>query len=140
MRAQRDFADPFPNGKTDRSLSQLFSDLVGDASLLIRQEIALAKAELTQALQSLGTGIGLVAAGGLVAFAGFLFLLAAASLGLATVLEPWLAALIVGGVVAVIGIILVLVGKGRLAANKLAPHRTIRSIEDDAQWMSERMR
>jgi len=81
----------------------------------------------------------MLAAGGLVAWAGFLVLLAAAVLGLSKVVEPWLAALIVGVVVLVIGVVVMLVGKNRFKSDNLVPRRTLRSIKDDAQWAKEQV-
>jgi hypothetical protein len=137
--ARRESVEPFPGSRRDPSIGQLLADLVADTSLLIRQEIALAKTELTEMLSALGTGLGLVAAGGLIAFAGSLFLLAAAVIGLATVVQPWLSALLVGGTVVIVGGVVVLCGKSRLTAEKLTPRRTIRALEDDAEWLKERM-
>jgi len=124
----------------ERSIGELFGKLTEDMGLLMRQEVALAKAEASEKVAQLGVGAGLVAGGGLIAFAGFLALLAAAVLGLSNVLAPWLAALIVGVVVLVVGAALAWIGKTRLTADKLAPRRTIRSLQDDATWAKEQVR
>jgi len=58
---------------------------------------------------------------------------------LATMMEPWLAALIVGGVVTVIGIILVSMGKSKLSARNLQPNRTIATLQDDKRWAKEQL-
>jgi hypothetical protein len=137
---RRDNVEPFPKPRQERSLAELFSDLARDFSRLFRHEIELAKAEATQKVGALGIGVGMVAAGGLIAWAGFLVLLAAAVLGLSKVIEPWLAAVIVGVVVLVIGGILLFVGKNRLNSDNLVPRRTIRSIKDDAEWAKEQAR
>jgi hypothetical protein len=102
-----------------------------DLTTLFRQEMALATAELTGALTKATAGIVSIATGGAVLFAGFLGLLAAAVLGLANVMEPWLAALIVGGVVTVIGIVMVLIGKKALDPETLKPQRTAESLRKD---------
>jgi len=140
MQARREVIEPFPGPKAERSIGSLFSDLARETSLLFRQEVALAKAEASEKVAQLGVGAGLVAAGGVVAFAGFLALLAAAVLGLSKVVEPWLAALIVGVVVLVVGAALAWIGKTRLTADKLTPRRTIRSLQDDAAWAKEQVR
>lgn len=136
--ARPQVVEPFP--KQERSIGGLFSDLARETSLLIRQEIALAKAELLAGFGTLGTGVALLVAAGLVAFAGFLAVLAAAVLGLMKVVEPWLAALIVGGIVLVVGAALGWIGKRRLSAEALVPRRTIRSLKDDAEWAKEQVR
>jgi Putative Actinobacterial Holin-X, holin superfamily III len=135
-----DVVEPFPPPKPERSISALFSDLARETSLLFRQEIALAKAEITEKIVQLGTGVGLLVAGGLIAFCGVLVLLAAAVLGLSNVVPPWAAALIVGGVVLIVGGVLAYVGKRRFAAQNLIPHRTIQSLKDDSAWAKEQVR
>ena len=117
--------------KSDRSVVGLLSDLANETALLIRQEVALFKAELLEKLGRLGRGLGALAAGGLVAFSGWLMLLAAAVLGLSTVVAPWLAALIVGLVVLALGAALLFFGKRRLDAEALVLRRTLNSLRED---------
>jgi hypothetical protein len=133
-----DNVQPFP--PRERSIGALLSDLARDTSFLIRQEIALAKAEITRAIANLGTGIGLLAAGALVAFVGLIFLCLAAVYALTLVLPNWAAALIVGGVVLALGAGLALIGKRKLSSDKLIPRRTLRSLKDDAEWAKEQVR
>src|SRR5262245_8874524 len=82
-------------------LAKLFKRFTSDLQTLVRQEIALATAQLTRAVGKLSTSVLTMVAGGVVLFAGFLTLLAAAVLGLALIVQPWLAALIVSAVVIV---------------------------------------
>src|SRR5919202_872161 len=90
--------------KDERSLGELFGDLARDTATLVRQEVDLAKTELGQKASRVGRDIGFLAVGGAVAYAGFLAILAAIIIGLATAGLPWwLAALIVGLVVAAVG-------------------------------------
>jgi hypothetical protein len=102
---------------------------------------AFAQAELKDKSQRIGLGAGLVGAGALVAFYGGATLVGAAVLGLATALEPWLAALIVGATLAVIGGILALVGR-RKAAEALppTPEEAMTSVHDDLQHIKEQAR
>src|SRR5580693_2866607 len=86
----------------DRSIAALLSDLASETGLLVRTELALLKAELSEKLGRAGQGVAALGAGALIAFSGWLALLAAAVLGLATVVPPWLAALIVALVVVAI--------------------------------------
>jgi xanthine/uracil permease len=98
---------------------------------------ALATAEISEKVSRAETGIASLAVGGAILFAGFLVLLAAAVGGLAQVLPPdyaaWLAPLIVGVVVAVIGWILLAQGRGKLKANDLKLSRTGRSLRRDTE-------
>ncbi len=121
----------------DRSVAGLLSDLADETGVLVRQEIALFKAEIREKLGRLGVGAGALAAGGLVAFSGWLALIAAAILGLGNVLAPWLAALIVAVVVIVIGAGLLLFGKSRLDAGALVPRRTLTSLRENEEWIRE---
>lgn len=125
---------------TEKPVGGLLSDLARQFSLLLRQEIALARAEVTAKLGQIGSGTGLIGAAALIAFSGFLTLLAAATLGLAKFVDLWLAALIVGAVVMVLAGILAMVGRARLKADALVPRRTVRSLKDDAEWAREQMR
>ena len=86
-----------------------------------------------------GLGAGALAAGGMIAFSGWLALLAAAILGLSNALAPWLAALIVGILVVALGGGLVLFGKGRLKADALVPRRTLNSLREDEAWIRDQV-
>ena len=129
-----------PRPKADRSIAALLSDLAADTMLLLRQELALLKAELHEKFSRAGQGATALGAGALIAFSGWLVLLAAAVLGLATVLPDWLAALIVAVVVLAIGGGLLLLGKSRFDAEGLMPKRTLRSLREDEAWLKERLR
>jgi hypothetical protein len=129
-----------PRPKTERSITTLLSDLASETILLIRQELALLKAELHEKFSRVGQGATALGAGALIAYSGWLVLLAAAVLGLATVLPAWLAALIVALVALAIGGALVYIGKSRFDADALMPQRTLRSLREDEQWLRERLR
>jgi hypothetical protein len=129
-----------PRAKADRSITGLLSDLASETILLIRQEMALLKAELSEKFSRVGQGATALGAGALIAFSGWLVLLAAAVLGLATVVPAWLAALIVALLVLAIGGALVYIGKSRFDADSLTPRRTLRSLREDEAWLRERLR
>ena len=126
--------------KADRSITTLLSDLASETILLIRQEVALMKAELSEKFSRIGQGAGVLGAGALIAFSGWLVLLAAAVLGLATVVPAWLAALIVALVVLAIAGVLFFIGKNRFDADALTPRRTLRSLREDEEWLRDRLR
>lgn len=126
--------------QADRSVGGLFGDLAREASRLFRQEMALAKAEIASKLGQVGLGAGEIAAGGIIAFGGYLALLAAAILGLSYVLAPWLSALIVGIVAILLGGLVMLKGKRDVEPQTLVPDRTIRTLREDAEWAREQMR
>ena len=121
-----------------RPVAALLSDLASETGQLVQQELALFKTEVQEKLRRLGQGGGALAAGGLIAFSGWLALIAAAILGLSHVLAPWLAALIVGLVVTGLGAGLLLFGKSRFDADALVPRRTLNSLREDEAWIRDR--
>jgi hypothetical protein len=128
-----------PRVRSGRSVAALLSDLAGETSTLFRQEIALFKAELGESLARIGVGTGALAAGGVIAFSGWLALVAAAILGLSRVLAPWLSALIIGVVVIALGAGVALFGKSRLKASALVPRRTLNSLREDEAWIRDQV-
>src|SRR5437870_5572019 len=93
----------------DRSLGELFSELTSEIATLVRQEADLAKTEMSQKAARVGKDVGFLAAGGAVAYAGLLALIAGVILLLAQFgLAAWLAAMLVGLVVAGAGAFLVM--------------------------------
>src|ERR687894_566887 len=89
--------------KEDRSLGELFAELARETSTLVRQEVELAKTEMSQKASEVGKDAGLLGAGGAVAYAGFLAIMAALIIGLGQLIPLWLSALVVGLVVGGIG-------------------------------------
>ena len=126
--------------RDERSLGDLFSDLSRETTTLVRQEVQLAKAELTQSATEAARGIGMLVAGGAVAYAGLLFLLLAIVFGLIEAgWDAWLSALVVGLVVVAIGAVLVLRARESLKPANLAPRRTIETLKEDQEWAKEQI-
>ena len=126
--------------RDERSLGDLFSDLSRETTTLVRQEVQLAKAELTQSATEAARGIGMLVAGGAVAYAGLFFLLLAIVFGLIEVgWDPWVSALVVGLVVVAIGAILVLRARESLKRANLAPQKTVETLKEDAAWAKEQI-
>lgn len=119
------------------SLGSLLSSLTNELTGLVRKEVELAKAEMSEKGAQAAGGVGSIAAAGGVLFSGFLVLLAAAVFGLNEVLPPettpWLSALIVGGIVLLIGFILLQSGRKKLKAQNLMPSRTMASFRNDRE-------
>lgn len=123
------------NRTDERSLGELFAELAQETSTLVRQEVELAKTELSQTATRVGKDLAFLAVGGAVAYAGFLALLAALAIGLGQLGVPWwLAALIVGLVVVGVGYFLVQRGLSALKREDLAPRQTIESLKEDKEW------
>ncbi len=125
--------------KEDRSLGELFGELSRESSALVRQEMALAKTELTQKAAKVGKDVGFLAVGGAIAYAGFLALVAALIFALASFIPAWLAALIVGIVVAGVGYFLVQKGLSALKQENLAPEQTIDTLKEDTAWAKKQI-
>jgi hypothetical protein len=117
------------------STPNLLRRLVDDVGTLFAQELALFKAETSRSVAELKTGATSVALGGAVLFLGGIFLLLAAVYGLSNVMDPWLAALIVGGVVTVIGIVMLATGRRKLEPTAMAPRRTAAALRKDTQMI-----
>lgn len=125
--------------KEDRSLGELLGDLTREITSLVRQEATLAKAEMTRKLSQVAKDVGFLAAGGAVAYAGLLALVAALIIGLADAgMEWWAAALLVGVVVAATGGYLVFKGLNALRQQDLTPSQTVETLKEDAQWIRNR--
>jgi Flp pilus assembly protein TadB len=127
-------------GRDDRSIGELFTELTQETSTLVRQEIQLAKAEMSQKASRVGKDIGFLAAGGAVAYTGFLAILAGIIALLGLVIPVWVSALLVGIVVAVIGYFLVRKGLDALKQEDPAPQETMESLKEDRQWMRDQRR
>ncbi|QJU55515.1 phage holin family protein [Herbiconiux sp. KACC 21604] len=118
--------------KARRSLVSLFAELPTLIVQLLKDELENLKRELTSRLAKLGIGVGLLVAAGLFAFFALAVLIAAAVLGLATVLPAWLAALIVAGGLLLLVAILALVGIGSIKKGAPpVPEDAITSIKKD---------
>jgi len=127
-------------GKDERSLGELFGDLARDMGVLVRQEVGLATTEMTHKASRAAQQAAVILAGSLVAYGGFLAILAAIVIGLtAAGLDWWQSALLVGVVVGVIGALLVQAGISALKHADLAPRETIQTLREDTQWAKDQM-
>lgn len=125
--------------KEDRSLGELLSELAGDTGTLVRQEVALAQAELTTKAVSVGKNVGFLAVGGLVAYAALLAILMAIIVGLAYFIPLWLSALLVGLVVGIIAFVLVSSALKALKETDLKPRQTVDTLKEDAKWLKNQV-
>lgn len=125
----------------DKPLGELVQDLSRQTSTLIRQEMRLAQAELAEKGKHAGKGAGMFGGAGLVALYGVGALIAAAVLGLATVIEPWIAAAAIGAGLLLIAGMLALTGKKELdEAGPPKPEQTLDSVQRDIETVKARAR
>jgi hypothetical protein len=129
----------FRRQEQDKPLGELVQDLSRQTSTLIRQEMRLAQAELTEKGRHAGKGAGMFGGAGLVALYGVGALVTAAILGLATVLEPWIAAAAIGVGLLLLAGILALTGKKELdEASPPKPEQAIESVQRDIDTVKAR--
>lgn len=123
----------------ERSIGELFGELSQDMALLVRQETQLAKTEMQQKLSRVTTDLVSLATGGFVAYLGAFALVTAVILLLVDPvgLKPWLAALLVGAVFAIVGWVMLQKGLKDLKRTDPTPRRTVDTIKDDIQWAKE---
>jgi putative superfamily III holin-X len=128
-----------PELREERSIGELFGQLSQDMTLLFRQEVQLARTEMSDKLSRLATNLVSVAAGGFVAYLGGLALVAALILAIRDLANISLAvsALIVGAVLAIIGYVMLQKGMKELKRVDIAPRRTVETLKDDVQWAKE---
>jgi hypothetical protein len=126
--------------REERSLGELFAELAREMSTLVRQEVVLARTEMTQKAAEIGRDSGTIGIGGAIAYAGFLALVAALILGLGQLIPLWLSALIVGLVVAGVGYAVLQRGVTALKRANLAPKETIETLKEDAEWAKDQMK
>ena len=123
-----------------RTFPEVLQDIIGNFEQIIRSEFRLARTEMREeaakaAKPGAATGIGL-----LITLYGVGFLLLAAVYGLATLMATWLAALFVGAILAIVGSIFLASGVARLKRLNPTPDKTIRSLEENAQWAKEQIK
>lgn len=124
-----------------KSTADLVRDVTELVPRLVQEELALAKAELTEKGKHAGMGVGLFGGGGLFAFFGIAVLIAAAVLGLAEAIPGWAAALIVAAVLFLIAAILALVGRSQVKqAVPPLPSEAVDSTKLDVKTVKESAR
>jgi hypothetical protein len=119
------------------SIGELLGQLANNSAALVRDEIALARQEMGEKVKTFRSGAVMVAVGAMVGLVAILALTAAAVIGLAHLMDAGYAALIVGGVLAIVGGIVVSTGLNRLKQTSLKPEQTIETLEEDKEWLKE---
>jgi uncharacterized membrane protein YqjE len=121
------------------SVGELVKNLSEQVSVLVRDELKLARLEMTRKGKQAGLGAGMLGGSGLIALYGLGCLLACAILAIGRVLEPWLAALIVGAALLVISAVAAMLGKARLGkATPPVPKEAVESVQADVNEVRER--
>ena len=120
---------------TDRPIGELLRELSEQTSTLVRQELELARLELTEKGKRAGLGVGMFGGAGVFGFWALGALTAAVILLLATAMTSWLAALIVTAVLGALAGVLALTGRTKLQqAGPPVPEQTTESVKEDVRW------
>jgi uncharacterized membrane protein YqjE len=122
------------------SLGELVMGLTDDVTTLVRKEVELAKAELQESAKASGKAAGMIGAGGMVAYAGLLLILAAIAIALGDWWNNyWLSTAVVGLATGLIGWAILNGGMKQFKEINLVPRKTIDSLERDAQMAKEKL-
>ncbi|GJE58216.1 phage holin family protein [Methylobacterium trifolii] len=131
---------PPPPGGQPSSIQSLLGDALRETNELARKEIALFRAEMASNVRSLIIGLACMVSSAVFAVVALLVLIGAFVKWLATIVgSEWLSALIVGGVLLVLAVVMALVARNALSLSTLAPTRTTRQVRQDARALSERV-
>lgn len=126
--------------RDNRSVGELFAELSRETVTLVRQEVQLARAEMSQKASRVGRNVGFLVVGGVVAYTGLLALVAAAIILLGNAIPYWLSAALVGVVIAAVGLVLVVKGANTLRQEDPAPRETVETLKEDREWLRDQTR
>lgn len=130
------------------SIADLLRDLRNETSTLFRQEVQLAKTEMTEKATRVGRNLAYLAVGGLIAYLGAAFLLVGlmylvhwglTAAGVEEVISAWIAALAIGIIVGAIGYALVQKAISTLKHESVMPEQTVQSLQENRQWAQQKL-
>jgi hypothetical protein len=130
-----------PNGS--RTLADLFRDLAEDGVTLFRDELKLARTELSAVAQAIGMGTGLVATGAVLALLGALSTVVGIALLIGDQWLPadryWVAALMLLVITAGVAVVFAKRGMALVSPRQLAPDQTATTLKEDKEWLKQRL-
>lgn len=133
-------SDPVPSDR-EKPVGELLKQLSEETSLLVKQELDLAKAELTQKGKEASVGAGLLGGAGVTALVALIALMVTIVALLDTAMETWVAALITTILFAAAAAVEAVLGKNRLkAVGTPVPEQTTDSVKEDVEWAKTRAR
>src|SRR5919206_5061652 len=122
----------------DRSIGELLTLLSQETAELVRREVRLAEAEMIQKAYRAGKNAGFLAAGGALAYAGLLAIVAGMIMLFGRTQRPWFSAFLIGLSVAGAGSLLALKGLEALRQEGIAPRETIETLEENRERLRRR--
>jgi uncharacterized membrane protein len=126
-------------GAESRSIGELLRDLANDSTRLVRDELTLAKTEAQEKVSQVGAAVAMMAIGAVLAIPALVLILQAVVTVLSNFMWDWVAMLLVGVVIALVGYLLVRKGQNDLSAGKLAPERTAANLRRDVRLVQEKV-
>jgi len=131
--------DAPPEELRERPVSDLVKQLASQTSTLVRQELDLAKAEMTEKATIAGKGAGLIGGAAVVGLLAAGALTACLILVLSEAMDAWLAALIVAVVMGAVAAVLGLAGRNKVRqATPAIPEQTVETVKEDVEWAKTR--
>ncbi len=124
----------------ERSLPELLGEITGDVQRLVRDELRLARIELTRNLREAAVGAGLIGVAGALAFIGVWFVAMAIFFALFLVIPGWAAGLVTAAFFLILAGGALLIGRSRLRPSEIVPEQTIRSLQEDREWLEREIR
>ena len=121
-----------------RSVGELLSEVTGDLSKLMRQEVALAKVELKEEAAKAGKAGGLLGGAGAVGYLVLVFVSLALMFALDEVMPMGWAALLTAVILGIVAAVLFVVGRNRLKQVNPKPEQTVETLKEDVQWAKNR--
>jgi cation transport ATPase len=126
-------------GAESRSIGELLRDLANDSTRLVRDELTLAKTEAQEKVSQVGSAVAMMAIGAVLAIPALVLILQAVVTVLSNFMWDWVAMLLVGIVIALVGYLLVRKGQNDLSAGRLAPERTAANLRRDVRLVQEKV-
>ena len=123
-----------PVDARERGIGELVKDLAGQTSTLVRQEIKLAQAEVTQKGKLAGKGAGMLGGAAIAAVLALGALTAGLVALLDTAMATWVAALIVMALWAIVALVLAKAGQKSLQKATPPAPQTVETVKEDIQW------
>jgi len=137
MHPRREMQPESTIGFQRESFGNLFSELANQSSALVRDEIQLAKQEMSEKIVSFRKGAILIVTGAVIGLPAILSLTAAAVIGLANYIGFGYSALLIGGVLLVIAMVVASIGLEHIKRTSLKPEQTIATLQEDKEWLKE---
>jgi uncharacterized membrane protein YqjE len=122
---------------SDRSVSDVLQDIIGNIQEIVRSEVGLAKTEVREELAKAQTASLFVGSGAVSGLFGLFFLLLTIVSALSTVMPNWAAALIVTTVLAIMAGAMLSLGLKRFKQVHSTPEKTIESVKENVEWAKQ---